>query len=202
MNCPGGTVCLIDNSNYFQSQVPEGRLDPLDLQRRLEANGKIDEYHFFVAEKDRSSQETFYNYVERSLRWRVHRYQLEQRSTECPSCMHSWRTYAEKGVDVGLAMTAQRMALKGKMKKAVIVSGDADFSELVKYLVQLGIQVQVVGWKGSMSQDLAAASRVPVIYLNEPKHHSAPLTQDLRWSPFQQLLPGLRANRVTSAVIA
>jgi uncharacterized LabA/DUF88 family protein len=71
----------------------------------------------------------------------------------------------EKGVDVALVTDLLSLAWEKAYEDAVIVSGDADYADAIKYVKQKGIMVQIVAWSGSFSQELKRVAN-DVIYLD------------------------------------
>ena len=51
----------------------------------------------------------------------------------------------QKGVDILLAVDMMNHAIRQNMRRAVLVSGDADFKPLVESMVQIGMFVEIVG---------------------------------------------------------
>lgn len=64
----------------------------------------------------------------------------------------------QKEVDVLLAVQMMEHALRGNMRKAVLLSGDKDFRPLVESLVRLGLFVEVAGDQKHISRDLIHAA--------------------------------------------
>jgi uncharacterized LabA/DUF88 family protein len=64
----------------------------------------------------------------------------------------------QKEVDVLLAVEMMEHAFRKNMDRAVLLSGDKDFRPLVESLVRLGLHIEVVGDKKSMSRDLIHAA--------------------------------------------
>lgn len=64
----------------------------------------------------------------------------------------------QKQVDIMLAVDAMSHAARGNMRTVKIVSGDQDFTPLVEALVNMGLNVQVIGDSKHTSQTLADAA--------------------------------------------
>jgi hypothetical protein len=47
------------------------------------------------------------------------------------------------------------------------VAGDKDFLETVKFIKNLGMRVEILSWRGSMSPELATESSASVKYLDD-----------------------------------
>lgn len=64
----------------------------------------------------------------------------------------------EKGVDVALATDLIGMAWEDAYDIGVLVSGDADYTEVVKKLMGKGRGIELVSWKRSCSKELSQAA--------------------------------------------
>jgi uncharacterized LabA/DUF88 family protein len=64
----------------------------------------------------------------------------------------------QKEVDILIAVDMMTHAVRGNMAKAVLLTGDRDFTPLVEALVQLGLTIDVAGDRRSTSDILAAAA--------------------------------------------
>jgi len=166
----GRTICFIDNSNVFLGQLSKGwRFDWEKFESKLEQKGDIWQTHFFASENDppRAMQQGFYKSLRDNLRWEVHIYDLGRRTTKCTSCGNTDTVKAEKGVDVGLATKMLTLGVNKAYDTAILVSGDKDYMETVKFIKNLGLRVEIIGWKYSMSGDLAQESSAEVIYFDD-----------------------------------
>lgn len=63
-------------------------------------------------------------------------------------------TPTQKGVDVLLAVDMMNHAINKNMGKAILLSGDGDFTPLVQSIVQLGVFVQIIADKTTVSSRL------------------------------------------------
>lgn len=164
----GKTICFIDNSNVFSGQQSVGwRVDWAKFQQLLERDGSIWQVHFFASEQDppRAAQTGFYQFLKDQLHWEVHLYELGKKSHACSKCNNKDVTPAEKGVDVGLATKMLMLGANKAYETAILVSGDRDYLETVKFIKNLGLRVEVVSWKGALSPDLESESSASVVLL-------------------------------------
>ncbi len=60
----------------------------------------------------------------------------------------------EKGVDVALVTDLLSLAWEEAYDDAVLVSGDADYTDAVRKVVGKGRRVEVIGWRDSLSREL------------------------------------------------
>lgn len=60
----------------------------------------------------------------------------------------------EKGVDVALVTMLLKMAYQNAFETGIIVSGDADYSEAAKAVMDLGKRIEVVSFKNSLAPEL------------------------------------------------
>lgn len=167
----GKTICFIDNSNVFSGQLKEWRFDWEKFESKLGEKGEIWQTHFFASENDppRAMQTDFYKFLRNNLRWEIHIYDLGRRTTKCTLCKNTDTVKAEKGVDVGLATKMLTLGVNRAYDTAILVSGDKDYLETVQFIKNQGLRVEVIGWKYSMSSDLARESSSEVIYFDDIK---------------------------------
>ncbi len=70
----------------------------------------------------------------------------------------------QEGVDVKIALLAQRLVLKGQCGLIELISGDGDFGELVKDLKEEGAEVNITSFRDNLSYTLKAmADHVRII---------------------------------------
>ncbi len=170
----GKTICFIDNANIFHGQQDAGwRIDWEKFARYLERDGEVWQTYFFASEHDPPlpSESSFYQFVKEQLRWELMLYPLGRKTISCSSCNHTEIVPAEKGVDVGLATKMLTLGMNQAYETAVLVAGDRDYLETVKYIKGLGLRVEVVAWRANTSDDLADESSEPVLYLDSIKRH-------------------------------
>jgi uncharacterized LabA/DUF88 family protein len=107
--------------------------------------------------------------LKNDLHYEMTVFPLGHKTVRCKECGDSRHSYTEKGIDVALATTMLALANNRAFETAILVSGDKDYLETVKAVKQLGMRVEVVSWKRSLSQDLAKESSRNVILLDDLK---------------------------------
>lgn len=168
----GRTICFIDNSNAFMGMLEKKwRVDWEKFEKKLEEKGEIWQTHFFASEDDppRAIQTDFYRFLKDGLRWEPHLYDLGFKTIKCPLCRKTVTAKTEKGVDVGVATKMLTLGINKAYDTAILVSGDKDYLETVKFIKNLGLRVEVIGWKYSMSSELAQESSSEIIYFDDIK---------------------------------
>jgi len=58
------------------------------------------------------------------------------------------------------------LAFNKAYETAILVAGDRDYLETVKFIKNLGMRVEVIGWRGGMSSELASESSAPTKYID------------------------------------
>ena len=58
-------------------------------------------------------------------------------------------------------------AVNRAFETAVLVSGDNDYLDTVRTVKNMGLRVEIVSYRQSLSQELAAESSAPVMYLDD-----------------------------------
>lgn len=167
----GKTICFIDNANIFHGQHDAGwRIDWEKFIKYLEQDGgEIWQTYFFASEHDPPlpGETSFYQFLKEQLRWEVVVYTLGMHTVTCNNCDHQHTTHVEKGVDVGLATRMLTLGINQAYETAILVAGDRDYLETVKFIKGLGLRVEVVSWRCGLSDDLEMESSAPVIYLDD-----------------------------------
>ena len=169
----GKTICFIDNANIFHGQHDAGwRIDWEKFQHYLEKDEPIWQTYFFASETDPPREEAlgFYQFLKEQLRWEVVLYPLGKKTVRCQHCDHTDTVLTEKGVDVGLATKMLTLGLNQAYETALLVSGDRDYLETIKYLKGIGLRVEVISWRSGLSDAVAAESSAPVIFLDDIKN--------------------------------
>ncbi len=159
-----------DNSNIFQGQKREGwRIDAEKLMARIEKDGPIWQVHFFAAVTDppRYQQTNFYKMLKERLHWETHVLPLGSKTVRCEKCGDVRRAYTEKGVDVAIPSRMLTHAINRAFETAVVVSGDKDYLETVKVIKNMGLRVEVISFRRSLSQELANESSAPALILDD-----------------------------------
>lgn len=169
----GRTIMYFDNSNIFRSQRQMGwKIDAQKFFEKMQERGEIWQTHFFAAVTDppRFSQTNFYRMLKNQLHWGTFIFPLGQKTHRCHQCGSSWRSWAEKGVDVAIATKMLTHAINRAFDTAILVSGDKDYLDTIKTVKNLGLRVEVVAFRHSLSGDLAAESSLPVLFLDDLKN--------------------------------
>jgi uncharacterized LabA/DUF88 family protein len=166
-------VCFVDGPNLFWGNRQSGiKLDYRKLESLLAGNGQVHKTYFFNSTPEESSdaQLAFDTYLRKQLGWSLMKYDLGRKSARCPSCDSMRLVHCEKGVDIGIAMKMLQVAASGICKKIILVSGDADFCEVVQVIqTTFSIPVQIVAWKSGLSPRMAECSSLPVTILDSFK---------------------------------
>jgi len=168
----GKTICFIDNANIFHGQQGAGwRIDWEKFLRYIERDEQVWQTYFFASETDPPREEAiaFYQFLKEQLRWEVMLYQLGKKTLRCQNCDHSEIVFTEKGVDVGLAIKMLTLGINQAFETALLVSGDRDYLETIKYLKNIGLRVEVISWQAGLSDAVATESSTPVIFLDDIK---------------------------------
>ena len=166
----GKTICFIDDSNIFHGQTEVGwKIDGRKFQDYLSEHGQVWQTFYFGSafEPETEIQNSFYQMLTNTLRWEVTLYALGKKTIRCGKCNNEATVPAEKGVDVGVASKMLMLVMNRAYETAVLVAGDRDYLEPVRFIKNLGLRVEVVSWKNSLSEELAAESSAPVLFLNE-----------------------------------
>ena len=166
----GKTIVYFDNSNIFHSQrSARWRIDAGKLQTRLEQDGPIWQVYFFGAatEPPRYMQTAFYRMLKEKLHWETLVLPLGQKTVRCLECNQTRRTYTEKGVDVAIAIRMLTHAIHQAFETAVLISGDKDYLGTVKIIKDMGLRVEIVAFRDSLSTELALESSAPILYLDD-----------------------------------
>lgn len=170
----GKTICFIDNANIFHGQHDTGwRIDWRKFAEYLTEGGEVWQTYIFASSHDepRPEETGFFQFLKEQLRWEVVLYPLGRRTINCVNCNHSAIVPAEKGVDVGLATKMLMLGMNQAYETAILVAGDRDYLETVKYLKSMGLRVEVIAWELNLSSALASESSAPVVHLEEIRRH-------------------------------
>ena len=166
----GKTIMFIDNSNIFHGSRQAGwRIDAKKLHAKLEADGPIWQTFFFAAVSDppRYNQTGFYKMLKNDMHYEMTVFPLGTKTIKCAKCNNTRRSYTEKGIDVALATKLLVLANNRAFETAILVSGDKDYLETVKAVKSMGMRVEIVSWKRSLSQELAQESSKNAIVLDD-----------------------------------
>jgi uncharacterized LabA/DUF88 family protein len=139
------------------------------LHARLEVDGPIWQTFFFAAVSDppRYNQTGFYKMLKNDLHYEMVILPLGSKTVACHQCGDKRRSYTEKGIDVALATKLLILANNKAFETAIVVSGDKDYLETVKAVKNLGIRVEIVSWKRSLSYELGQESSKNVVLLDD-----------------------------------
>ena len=174
MPARGKTIVYFDNSNVFHGQREAGwRIDAVKLHNHLERAGDLWQVYFFAAVSDppRYSQTAFYRRLKDQLHWETVIFPLGMKTVKCNNCNTTRRAFTEKGVDVAIATKMLTHAINRAFETAILVSGDKDYLETVRTVKNMGLRVEVVSFRNSLSQELAAESSAPVVYFDDIRAH-------------------------------
>jgi uncharacterized LabA/DUF88 family protein len=166
----GKTICFIDNANIFHGQQDKGwRIDWVKFVKQLQTNGDLWQTYFFASEHNppSASETAFYQFLKEELHWEVFTYPLGMKTITCSNCTHKETVPAEKGVDVGIVTKMLMLAVNRAYETAILVSGDRDYLEPVKFIKGLGLRVEIISWKSGLSSELATESSSPVVFLDD-----------------------------------
>lgn len=159
-----------DNSNVFKSiRTLNWRIDVEKLCAKLSTDGPIWQTYFFaaVSEPPRFAQTNFYQMLKNKLRWETLILPLGSKTIRCKACSSIRRVSTEKGVDVAIATKLLTHAMNKAFDTAILVSGDKDYLETIKSVKNYGLRIEIVGFRHSMSRELAAESSSPVLFLDD-----------------------------------
>ena len=166
----GRTIIFVDNSNVFHGQLAAGwRIDARRLHQYIERDGEIWQTFFFASVTDppRYQQTNFYRFIKNEMRYEVVLFELGRRTVRCRKCKSVWTVPAEKGVDVALATRLLTLANNRAFDTAVLVAADRDFLETVRAVKNNGLRVEIIAWRGTISEQMEAESSRPVVYFDD-----------------------------------
>jgi len=166
----GKTIVYFDNSNIFQAQIYVGwRIDAEKLEAKLREAGDVWQVYFFAAVTDppRYTQTNFYKMLKERLRWETLIFPLGSRTVRCADCNRTRKVPTEKGVDVAIATKLLTHAINRAFETAILVSGDKDYLETVRTVKNLGLRVEIVSFRHSLSRELGNESSAPVLFLDD-----------------------------------
>lgn len=166
----GKTICFIDDRNIYHGQVESGwKIDWERFMKLLSPDGEVWQVYYFASESDPPSpgETNYYQVLKERLRWEVLTYPLGKRTLTCSQCNHTHTAPAEKGVDVGLATKMLMLGINKAYETAVLISGDRDYLETVKFIKGLGLRVEIISWRKGLSNDLGTESSAPVLFLDD-----------------------------------
>src|SRR5258708_12379333 len=166
----GKTTMFVDNSNIFHGSRQAGwRIDAKKLHAKLEADGPIWQTFFFAAVSDppRYNQTGFYKMLKNDLHYEMTVFPLGSRTAKCAKCGDIRRSFTEKGIDVALATKLLILASNRAFETAILVSGDKYYLETVNAAKSMGIRVEIVSGRRSLSLELTQKSCNDEIVLHD-----------------------------------
>lgn len=101
------------------------------------------------------------------MRYEVLLFKPGQKTVTCRNCNNSRTVPVEKGVDVGLATKLLTLANNRAFDTAILVGADRDFLETVRAVKANSLRVEIVAWRGTISQEMSAESSSPVAFLDD-----------------------------------
>lgn len=175
-------AAVIDGPNFYHGQLLAGWFP--DMAKFDHLLGADQVTYFTVAPIYQGAQTRFYHFLEAQLQWTVRQFPLRRRTTYCEECGQPHIAYVEKSLDVCAAMELMKLGIHDHVDHLLLVTGDRDFLEPVRFLREKGVRVDVVSWRAGLSSDLAAVSSSPVLLIDEHKERllrgkSAPLKWNL-----------------------
>jgi uncharacterized LabA/DUF88 family protein len=168
----GKTIVFIDNSNIFHGQANAGwRIDVKKLSDYLRREGEVWQVFFFasVSEPPTFKQTDFYKFIKNEMRFEVEIFSLGHKTYQCKNCGTKWTARVEKGVDVALATKLLTLENAKAYETAILIGADRDFLGTVQAVKSLGQRVEIYAWRGSISEEMEAASSAAVVYLDDIK---------------------------------
>lgn len=169
------TAWIVDGAYLYLAAPERERADFLALERELEAqiNSPLDRGHYFTEDKDEAK--AFHSWLQTAPphgpHMRVYPYQAKYREKPCAECSAPIYTFEQKGVDVGIAILATRLAHQNRYDRLLLIAGDRDFVDAVSYIVNgLHKEVWIVGFADSISTELQEAA-TDVIWLDDFWQH-------------------------------
>lgn len=145
---------FIDGSNLFHGLKDDFKntaIDFISLTDKLRRGRELARIYYYTAIPDQKinpenykKQQGFIDALRRKDYFTVVLGRLEKRG-------ESW---AEKGVDVSLAVDMLEMAFRDGYDTAIIVSGDADFARAVEVVKRLGKHVENAATPSCLSRQL------------------------------------------------
>src|SRR5437899_12268366 len=105
--------------------------------------------------------------LKEELRWETVLFSLGNKTFHCHNCKKTHYLKTEKGVDVAIATKMLTHAINKAFDTAILLSGDKDYLDTVRTVKNLGLRVEIVSFRHSLSSDLAAESSASIVYLDD-----------------------------------
>lgn len=142
-------VIFIDGSNVYRSMKrfrEHYKLDYSKLVDKLKGDRNLIRTYYYASTKipPIQAQEDFHEMLEIRCNFRTIIKPLHGRG----------RDKREKGVDVALVTDFLSLGYKQAYDTAIIISGDQDYENAIQKVQDLGITVEVAGYKNSMGKQL------------------------------------------------
>ncbi len=111
-------------------------------------------------EDERKKQQTFLGALARVPYLEVRLGRLSKKQTICPNCHKPIQRFTEKGVDMRIGVDMLSLASKNLIDVAVLVSGDADLSEAVRAVKELGKHLELAALPAGRAYELVQVADV------------------------------------------
>lgn len=164
------TIWIVDGAHLFAEAGKAGRkLDYLRLKAFLEglSGASFFESYYLNSTSDPPSdqQNSFHAWLKRAPphgpKMRVQLYNLKEMHIRCPNGEYMVHQ-VQKGVDVGIATLALKLAVQDRYERLLLAAGDGDFEDAIDYIKsERHKEIWLCGFASSMSADLQSyADRV------------------------------------------
>jgi nijmegen breakage syndrome protein 1 len=166
------TLWIIDGG-YMSKSSPE-RVDYLKMRKYLEKeNGAEITDAFYLTSTPNVAGEalvSFYNWMKMAPPFgpkiRIKEYKTKDVHVRCSNCGGEHEVTVQKGVDVGIATLAIKMAVQDQYDRLILSAGDGDFEDAIEYIRQLHKEFWITGFNRTVSADLQSYAH-RVIWLDE-----------------------------------
>lgn len=138
----------------FQNKIQK-RVDYGKLIEHLSSGHKLIRPYFYDAVPDPQTGNKF-KFLDKlhSLGITISTKIVQKRNKSCKKCGATDIVDVQKGVDVALVTDLMSLCFEDAYDLAIVVSGDNDFSDAVKYIKSKGKKCWVAAFKGSLSGEL------------------------------------------------
>lgn len=152
MSIENRLMIFIDGSNIYMSMKRfnyKYKFDYSKLVGELRGDRNLLRTYYYASTKvpPIQSQEDFHEMLEMRCNFRTIIKPLHGRGGD----------KKEKGIDVALVTDFLSLGYKGAYDTAIIISGDQDYENAIKKVQDLGLRVEVAGYKNSMGKQLIKA---------------------------------------------
>jgi len=153
---PGKRVAIfIDGSNFYkckESELPGRTFDYAEFRDLLTADRDLVRVYYYNAPLDPSFDKQKYKEQQKFFDYLRH---LDYFEVKLGKLVRRGGRYAQKGVDVRLAVDMVGFAASDLYDVAVLVSGDGDFADAVQHVKNLGKHVENAFFNTGRSRDLS-----------------------------------------------